>query len=207
LTQDLGLITRGGHSWDEVGDSDAEKGTEKLMNVRLLHTTVGLAFAGLIAMTGCSKDEDDTDGMTGDAGQKDMTVADTGDDSGVPDMGPRDNGVPDMGVDPCLNGTEGCECTSTLMMNDTMFKQDDCETGLLCIPWDIVAGRQMDVTGPVHSCVKPCTNDSDCGANRFCNNNGFFNAESGAASYCVDRVAEVDEFCGGSRPCHRRSAS
>jgi hypothetical protein len=163
------------------------------MNVRLLQMA---ALAGLIAATGCSKDTDDDDDMGGldakvDTGV-DGGVDDTGVDTGV-DGGSMDR---DTGVD--TTGEEGFQCTSTLGPNDTAFMQNNCDPELLCIPWDVVAGRQMDVTGPVHSCVRPCAADADCGAGRFCRPMGF-TPESGAERFCVDEVAEQDEFCGGSR--------
>ena len=170
------------------------------MNVRLLHTAVGLSLAGLIAVTGCSKDNNDDDMTVKDTG----TNTDTGTpDSGeTPDTGTPDSGRPDMGVvDPCPDGTEGCECNSTLGMNDTAFKQDDCDTGLLCMPWDAIAGQQDNVTSKVHSCVKPCTADAECGAGRFCAPTSLSgpNAPTGAERVCVDRLSGLDEYCHLSR--------
>jgi hypothetical protein len=164
------------------------------MNVRLLQC---LSLVGLVAMIGCSKDEDDTDDSTvKDTG----VVTDTGvvPDTGVVDTGVVDTGTGDTGVDPCPNGTEGCECNSTLGMNDMAFKKDDCNDGLLCVPWDQVTGRTMDVTAPVHSCVKPCANDGECGASRHCAQTSF-PVISGAESICFDELAGLDEFCHLSR--------
>lgn len=172
------------------------------MKVRLLQTALSLSLTGALALMGCDGGGDDTtdditkppadSGVIPDAGDTDSGVTP---DSGMPDTGMRD----DAGtVDPCPDGEEGCECSSTLQPDGTAFLQDDCDSGLLCIPWDIVTGRQDDVIGPVHSCVQPCTADADCGSGRFCRNMGF-TPESGAEMFCVDEEAEVDQFCGGSR--------
>lgn len=173
------------------------------MKVRLLQTALSLSLAGVVGLVGCDGGDDGTDDITNPPPDSGI-IPDTGTtetDSGMmmqPDAGFPDTGPADTGPDPCPDGEEGCECASTLQPEDMAFKQDDCGQDLLCIPWDVVAGQQDSVTGPVHSCIRPCTADADCGAGRFCKDFGF-TEESLAARFCVDEVAEVDQFCGGSR--------
>ena len=125
-------------------------------------------------------------------------------DGGPPpprDFGPRpppEGGVRDGGPGP-MRGQEGEQCFSTLGPNDTIFRQDDCEPGLLCVPWDLIAGQQGNVTFPVHSCVRPCFADDECGPRRQCTGNFGFERSSGAERICTDRTAQFDQFCGGSR--------
>src|SRR5262245_48833389 len=81
----------------------------------------------------------------------------------------RDDGRPGD-PDPCPNGSEGCECTST---STTVFLQEICEEGLLCVPWDQLSGlNSSQLEGRVKTCVKPCSRDSDCGRDRFCRSFG-----------------------------------
>ena len=108
-----------------------------------------------------------------------------------------DGGVQDVGSGACPLGSEGCPCSSSFAPTDTAFQQDDCDPGLLCVPWDRLSGRR-DLTGPVQTCVRPCLRDVECGGERSCGSIGF-PASSGAGSICRDEVAGADEFCGGSR--------
>lgn len=181
--------------------------------MKLLRFPFALALvAGAFNLSACSGDEDkpDTGTTTPDSG----VVADTGvpadsgtpADTGMPDTGGRDGGGSDGGdggdggsadvPDPCPDGEEGCECTSTI----TQFPlaQDDCQTGLLCVPWDSISGR-TDLTGPFQSCVKPCTTDTECGTGRVCTDAFGLGANSGAEKFCADAPGGIDEFCGGSR--------
>jgi hypothetical protein len=107
---------------------------------------------------------------------------------------------------PCPRGTEGCACSSSFTAGDMAYAQDDCaDTAHLCIPWDTLSGNMM-LTGPLQSCVQPCTNDSECGNNangtgRRCVNmdiTGIAGAPD-IGSVCVDREADLDQICGGSR--------
>lgn len=134
-------------------------------------------------------------------------------DAGVPDIGPpppMDASVPppppppppprDAGMPPqtCPDGTEGCACASSLAPDEALrFRQDDCDDGLRCVPWDLLSGR-FDLAAPVQSCVRPCDRAIDCGPNQVCTRTGF-SAETGADAVCVDRVAADDRACGLSR--------
>lgn len=164
------------------------------MKIVRLQSLAMLTIAGSLALAGCSGDEDNNNNNT---------IPDSGvvEDSGVePDAGEADGGgFPDASTPPppCPPGTEGCACTSNLGPNDTMFLQDDCEADLLCVPFDLISGRQ-DLTGPVQSCVKPCSTDADCGSGQTCAPSGY-GEETGVGSICMDRIAGFDEFCGYSR--------
>jgi hypothetical protein len=162
-------------------------------------------LSGSLAAAACSGDGDDKD--TGVP----VTPADGGEpaeageemDMGITDLG-RDSGIRDMGrPDPCPNGTEGCECTSTSTAVNIPFRQEDCQADLLCVEWDLISnlrigGADPQLEGAVKTCVKPCVADGDCGANRFCKGL-VFTPQTGAEKICVDRVAGYDEFCSGSR--------
>lgn len=104
----------------------------------------------------------------------------------------------DCFIDRCPDGTEGCECNSTFAQGDQEFLQDDCDVGLLCVPWDTISGRN-DLTGPLQSCVKPCELDADCGQGRACVESFGFGDGTGAGRICVDRVAQQDEYCGTTK--------
>ena len=139
-------------------------------------------------------------GCSGDAEQTDQP-ADTG-VSGTEDAGePIDATVELDGGQPPLP-SDGLACRSSFTSTSTFFARDDCEVGQLCIPWGMLAQDQR-LTGPVQSCVRPCTVDADCGqnsdgSNRYCVNAGF-TRESGAERICVDALAEPDRYCGYSR--------
>ena len=143
----------------------------------------------LVAAGGCSNDADDNPATTGDTGVMDAASpmdASTGTDGG--------GGLPQH--------VDGDACQSSFSPSSFSFAQDDCGSGLLCIPWDLVAEEEQ-LTGPVQSCVLPCTVDADCGQNpdgsrRHCVDSGF-NEASGAPRICVDEVADVDQYCGYSR--------
>ena len=143
-----------------------------------------------------------------DSGFPDLGFPDTGiPDLGFPDLGFPDTGIPDSGsidagstpVNPAL---EGVTCTSSFMAPSTTFLRDNCAAGHLCVPWDTVYPN-ASLTGPVESCVRPCSVDADCGQNtngtpRHCVESGFV-AATGAARICVDTLAPPDRFCGFSR--------
>lgn len=170
--------------------------------MKRLHTLLAFSLAGSIGLIGCS----------GDDGNNSNNV-DPPTDSGVSNNNTNNNNNPDAGgnnnnnndtdsgvivpPDPCPDGTEGCECTSNIGPDDMAFLQDDCEAGMLCVPFDLITGRN-DLTGPVQSCVRTCTTDTDCGAGQSCVASGY-GEETGAANICVDRVAGFDEACGYSR--------
>ncbi len=113
------------------------------------------------------------------------------------DTGPRPDSGPTRPPGPCQDGSEGCACTSNIGPDASAFLQDDCDSDLLCVPFDLLSGRQ-DLTGPVQSCVRPCNTDSECGPGRACTLSGL-DPQFGTPSICVDRVAGYDEFCGLSR--------
>ncbi len=104
----------------------------------------------------------------------------------------------------CVSGEEGCGCTSSFARGDAAFARDDCiDSDNLCVPWDVLSGRGMEVMIPAQSCVKPCTVDADCGrtddgAPRACTAVEIPGAPIQLGSICVDRVAELDAFCGTS---------
>jgi hypothetical protein len=186
------------------------------MNLFRLNSAFAMAIlaSGAMAITACS-DDDDPDAGPNDSGvvnnQMDATeggdaeVTDVRVDAGRIDAG--DGGRPDTGIAPpdrCINGTEGCECTSTATAAVVPFRQESCATpDLVCVPWDLISGLAIgganpQLEGEVKTCLKPCTADAECGANRQCRSFGF-TEESGAGRVCVDRVASFDEFCSGSR--------
>lgn len=148
-------------------------------------------------MPACSGGDEPTDGGIADSGPKDSGTNNNNNNN--TDAGVVDTGVVDTGVitEPCPTGTEGCGCTSNIGPNDTAFLQDNCEAGMVCVPFDLLTGRN-DLTGPVQSCVKTCSTDADCGAGQTCAETGFGEA-SGAGSICMDRIAQYDEPCGFSR--------
>ncbi|MCA9550924.1 MAG: hypothetical protein KC933_12895 [Myxococcales bacterium] len=157
--------------------------------------------SGIAADTGVSVDSGAEDSGVTELPDTGLPGPDSGmsADAGLPDSGMADSGVTDSGVPPgpCPAGTEGCACASTIGPNDTAFLQDDCQSSLLCVPWDVLSGR-TDLTGPVQSCVRPCSVNSDCGVGQVCGDSGF-DAASGAPRICMDRQAQFDEFCGLSR--------
>ncbi len=190
------------------------------MKLLRLHSALALTMAGALAF-GCSGGDDNSDDVvirdsgpnntTPDAGMRDGGggggpvcgdgVCENG-MNGTEDKGERfvncsmDCPAPDF----CPDGTEGCECSSTFTPGDTSFGQDDCvDADNLCIPWDVLSGRGMEVMLPDQTCVKTCATDADCGANRFCKNMDFQGASASVGSICVDRLAGIDEYCGASK--------
>ena len=103
------------------------------------------------------------------------------------------------------DGEEGHVCNSSFTPGDTAFAQDDCmDADNLCIPWDTISERGAEVMLPSQSCVKTCVADAECGTNddgsaRRCVNMDYQGASIPIGSICVDRVAELDAYCGGSR--------
>ena len=175
------------------------------MNLLRMHGAMAMAMAGALALAGCSDDGNDPDNNNT---IPDSGIPDTGTGNNTMDAGeftPPDVGFVDVGFAPddCPDGEEGCECTSTFVVPDsTAFAVDDCEAGLLCIPWDDLSGRN-DLTGPVQSCVRPCQTDADCGTNadgtqRACVDSAFDMA-TGAGRICVDAVVEDDVGCSFSK--------
>ncbi len=170
------------------------------MNLSRMHSLFALTLAGSLAMAGCSGDTTETNNKTNNGTPDSGVVTDTGvvPDSGVvADAGRPDMGVPPPPPPPCPPGEEGCACTSNIGPDDMAFLQDDCEVDLLCVPFDLISGRQ-DLTGPLQSCVKTCTTDAECGSGQTCATTGYGD-ETGAASICMDRIAGFDEYCGYSR--------
>lgn len=178
------------------------------MKLLRFHSALALTFASAFTLAACGS-EDEPDGGTTptDVGFPDSGVnpSDTGvgmdatpGDTGPRDTGPGDSGPTDTGiiVDPCTDGEEGCECTSSITA--LPFLQDDCQAGLLCIPWDALSQR-TDLTDAFQTCVKPCTTDTECGTGRICTDAFGFGATSGAERICADAPGGIDEFCGGSR--------
>ncbi len=107
-------------------------------------------------------------------------------------------------VEACPEGQEGCNCTSSFTPGDTAFEAGDCEAGMLCIPWDVLSERGQEVVLPNQTCVKPCTTDAECGMTvggdpRHCVNMDFQGASASVGRICVDELAELDAFCGGSK--------
>ena len=165
------------------------------MKLLRFHSALALTVASALTLSACgSSDEPDGGTTPTDTG---TGTPDTGifPDAGFPmdanttDMGPRDMGTGDTGstdvvvVDPCTDGEEGCECTSSITA--LPFLQDDCQAGLVCIPWDALSGR-TDLTDAFQTCVKPCTTDTECGTGRVCTNAFGFAAA----------VAEVNQRAG-----------
>ncbi|MEL7368239.1 MAG: hypothetical protein AAFN74_04960 [Myxococcota bacterium] len=164
------------------------------MTLLRMHGSVAIAMSGALALVGCSGDESPPN-------NNNMGMPDTGVvDSGQPDSGIF---VPDTGVVPDPEeGTEGFACDSTFTPEDTTVRQDNCDPGLLCMPWDELSGNPL-LTGPVQSCVRPCDVDQDCGTNddnspRFCVET-IFNEASGVGRICVDELSEAGGFCGLSK--------
>lgn len=165
-------------------------------------------LSATMAVTACSGDEETPDSGGGgggqDAGMGQPDATEEADGGGFPDVvRPDDGGGRPDRPDPCPNGTEGCECTSTATAAVVPFIQEDCEADLLCVHWDLISGLSTSganpqLEGAVKSCVKPCTQDSECGTGRSCRSIGF-TEQSGAGKICVDRVASWDEPCSGSR--------
>lgn len=150
------------------------------------------------------------------------------------DAGPRDSGPRDSGTiawcgdgichdgrfgtnnlgETCFNcpedcvchpdGFEGGDCASSFEPGDTEFARDGCADDLLCIPWDIMSGRD-DLLGPLQTCVRPCETDRDCGRHpafgtpRFCTDGiHVFGSTVSVAKICVDELRASDEYCGAS---------
>lgn len=102
------------------------------------------------------------------------------------------------------DGQEGCACQSTFVAGEPAFHRDDCvDEDHLCIPWDDLSGRGDEVFLPTQSCVKTCERSSDCGMNdegdpRVCVAMPLPGVSAQIGKMCVDRVAEIDEYCGPS---------
>ncbi|MEQ9500301.1 MAG: hypothetical protein RIT81_25730 [Deltaproteobacteria bacterium] len=114
------------------------------------------------------------------------------------------NCAPDCPLDPnrCFDGMEGCACTSSFDGN--ALARDDCDASLLCAPWDLLSGRQGELTGPVQSCVRPCNSDGDCGIGRRCTAAYAELADFGVPRICVDQLAADDQYCGAGRQTRSR---
>ena len=116
-------------------------------------------LSGAMTVAACSGDEPKDMGMNGngDAGGGLPDAPDTMMDMGVPDGGRPDTGRVDGGrPDPCPNGTEGCECTTTSTVFQYPFKQEDCQAGLKCVEFDLLSGLRTggpnpQLEGPVKS--------------------------------------------------------
>lgn len=134
-----------------------------------------------------------------DTGAEDTGVEDTGvEDTGVEDTGPEDSGVPDIAL-------EGELCEASTDETSTALAQDNCDTGLSCVPWDSYqiafqgAGAPPEITeGSIQTCVQECEMDTDCGAGRFCSRQQLLGSAIGNIGVCVDDLAGVDEVCGAS---------
>ncbi len=193
------------------------------MKLLRMHSALALTMAGALAF-GCSGGDDD-----GDTGTiRDSGPGSTGRDGGFPDGGGGPvcgdgicqdgmDGRPDgnesfincsadcMRPDFCPDGTEGCECESSFTPGDTAIGQDTCmDADNVCVPWDVFSERGTDVMVPNQTCAKTCTTDTDCGMTedgdpRFCVNMDFQGASAPVGRVCVDRLAGIDEFCGGSK--------
>lgn len=177
-----------------------------------------LLVCAAFALAACDSTPDPVDGgpaSTGDTGPSVRPDADGGTSPrpDVPDTGPADAdsgprdadsgpGDADTGPRPptCVDGAEGCACTTTATRAAVPFVQEDCEAGLLCVSWDLISGMQVgdELDAPVKSCVRPCQQDAECGVGRTCAAFGF-GAETGAGRICVDALAGFDEICSGSR--------
>ncbi len=185
------------------------------MNSKILLART-LLLCGALALVACDSTPEVPDGGivgSGDTGPVSRPDADGGPplrpdvpDVGadVPDVGPRDaDGGPDADTGPrpgCVDGAEGCACTTTATRAAVPFVQEDCQADLVCVSWDLITRQRVgtELDGPVKSCVKPCQQDAECGAGRTCAAFGF-GEETGAGRICVDAVAGFDEFCSGSR--------
>lgn len=104
----------------------------------------------------------------------------------------------ERGPGDCPAGTEGCACSSSWTPDSPAFARDDCDPTLVCVPWDDLSGRGPELTGSVQACVKPCTADAECGPNRRCSD-AFELPPGQTTRICVDRLAEDDAYCGGTR--------
>ncbi len=104
----------------------------------------------------------------------------------------------------CMDGVEGCDCSSSFTLGDDDFVQDNCaDADNVCVPWDLLSGRGIDMAFPAQTCVKRCTRDADCGHNdhggpRRCVDMDVPGVAARVGSICVDRIAELDEPCGAS---------
>ena len=193
------------------------------MKLLRLQSALALTMVGALAF-GCSGDDGDDDTINpirdgGPTTQIDAGPRDGGSTNSCGNNICEDgtNGTQDLGEsfincaqdcdrpDPCPDGTEGCECNSNFTPGDTAFMQEDCiDADNLCIPWDTISERGAENMLPSQSCVKTCVNDADCGMNddgsaRRCVNMDYQGASIPIGSICVDRVAELDAYCGGSR--------
>ncbi len=148
-------------------------------------------------------------------GQPDARTGQPDAQTGLPDAaGLPDAQVsqPDAGPPTCPIGEEGCGCTASTDETNAPDEhvQDDCDPGLICVPWDAFSRSRglTELEAPVDSlssCVRPCIEDADCGTGRSCSFARWIIADANGAivqepvGMCVDSVAGPEEFCSLSK--------
>lgn len=137
------------------------------------------ALALLALFTACNAP---TSGLSNGQASRDAAIAAL--DAGAP-------GALDAGGAPAC---EGCPCNSSLRLRDINepFRQDDCEAGLICVPWDLESNRAL--SGPMQSCVQPCAHDSPCPSGQ-CQRTDFA-PQRLLGGVCVEERAPLDRYCG-----------
>lgn len=137
------------------------------------------AFALLVVLAACNAP---TSGLSDGQQPKDAAVRE------LPDAGSM---IADAGGPPAC---EGCPCTSSIRFRDTNspFVRDDCEEGLICVPWDVESNREL--SGPMQSCVRPCAHDNPCPSGQ-CQRTDFA-PQRLLGGACVEERAELDQYCG-----------
>lgn len=197
------------------------------MNISSYRSTMAIALVSCLAIA-CGDDTErpgretpgqTPDGSTGLDGSEHTQDPDGGhddEDAGTHDHedagdagGPEDGGnTEDPSTEACPANTEGCACTPV----PNGVGQGSCNEGMICVNWGMVLyKRTLSKEGNFATCVKPCTEDSQCASpdipNRQCssiNVGGLLNDDmarpyEGIKKICTDREVKSGEVCGMSR--------
>lgn len=199
------------------------------MNISSYRSTMAIALVSCLAIA-CGDDTDrpgretpgqTPDGSTGLDGSEPSQDPDGGhddEDAGTHDHedagdagGPEDGGnTEEPSTEACPANTEGCACTPV----PDRLAQGSCKEGMICVDWGAIGGyesKDLSQTGPFATCVKPCTEDSQCESpemeKRVCSsiNLAAHLKDDDAQPFeaikkiCTDRAVKSGEVCGMSR--------